>query len=204
MEFNELIKSLELEKKYAKDFFVPIIRDKSARFLYDYVNKLSPNNILEIGTAIGYSGSIMLSACDNATLYTVDINEKSLLVANNTFEKLGYKDRVYINKKDALDYVKELAESNIKFDFVFLDGPKGQYITYLPYLTKLLSSEGVIFADNVLLDGMVESNEKIPHRKRTMVVNLRKYLEVVNNMPYETELIRLEDGIAITKLKEKI
>jgi len=204
MEFNELIKSLELEKKYAKDFFVPIIRDKSARFLYDYVNKLSPNNILEIGTAIGYSGSIMLSACDNATLYTVDINEKSLLVANNTFEKLGYKDRVYINKKDALDYVKELAESNIKFDFVFLDGPKGQYISYLPYLTKLLSSEGVIFADNVLLDGMVESNEKIPHRKRTMVVNLRKYLEVVNNMPYETELIRLEDGIAITKLKEKI
>ena len=56
-------------------------------------------------------------------------------------------------------------------------------------------------ADNVLLHGMVESNELIPHKKRTMVVNLRKYLEAVNCYPYETELVRLEDGIAITRLK---
>ena len=202
MEFEKVIELLDTEKLYARTNFVPIIRDKSAEFLYDYVKKLSPKNILEIGTAIGYSGCIMLSACDKSMLYTVDINTKSLEVAKNTFSKFGYNDRVQINNIDALEYLKQLNNLNIKFDFVFLDGPKGQYISYLPYLTKLLSDNGIIFADNVLLDGMVESKEKIPHRKRTMVVNLRKYLEIVNNLPYETELIRLEDGVAITKLKE--
>ena len=202
MEFEKVIKLLDTEKLYARTNFVPIIRDKSAEFLYDYVKKVSPKNILEIGTAIGYSGCIMLSACDKSMLYTVDINTKSLEVAKNTFSKFGYNDRVQINNIDALEYLKQLKDLNIKFDFVFLDGPKGQYISYLPHLTKLLSDNGIIFADNVLLDGMVESKEKIPHRKRTMVVNLRKYLEIVNNLPYETELIRLEDGVAITKLKE--
>ena len=89
----------------------------------------------------------------------------------------------------------------MKFDMIFLDGAKGQYINYLPILTKLLNDNGVIFADNVLLHGMVESAEKIPHKKRTMVVNLRQYLQVVSQLPYETELIRMEDGIAITKYK---
>ena len=68
-------------------------------------------------------------------------------------------------------------------------------------LIELLNDDGVIFADNVLLQGMVESTEKIPHRKRTMVVNLRKYLERVNNYPFKTELIRIEDGIAITRIE---
>ena len=68
-------------------------------------------------------------------------------------------------------------------------------------LKKILNDEAVIFADNVLLQGMVESQEKIPHRKRTMVVNLRKYLDVVSKEPYSTELIHLEDGIAITRFK---
>ena len=71
----------------------------------------------------------------------------------------------------------------------------------MPILTDLLEKNGVILADNVLLQGMVESTEKIPHRKRTMVVNLRKYLEVVSKYPYETELLHLEDGLAITTFK---
>ena len=65
----------------------------------------------------------------------------------------------------------------------------------------MLEKNGAIFADNVLLGGMVESEDIIPHKKRTMVVNLRKYLKAVNAYPFETELIRLEDGIAITKVK---
>ena len=101
---------------------------------------------------------------------------------------------------DAKYHIQKLLNENKKYDMIFLDGAKGQYINYLQTLAKLLKDDGVIFADNVLLHGMVESDKKIPHKKRTMVVNLRKYLEVVNSYPYKTELIRLEDGIAITKV----
>lgn len=200
MDYDKILKLLEDEYRYARENFIPIIRDESAKFLYDFVRENKIKTVLEIGTAIGYSGNIILSA-GAERLVTVDINEKSLNVAMFAFEKTGYIDRVNVIKEDAMRVIVELVERGERFDMIFLDGPKGQYINYLPYLTKLIGREGVIFADNVLLGGMVESNEKIPHRKRTMVNNLRKYLNIVNNKPYDTELFRIEDGVAITRYK---
>ena len=65
----------------------------------------------------------------------------------------------------------------------------------------MLSDDGVILADNVLLQGMVESNEVPSHKHRSMVMHLRDYLEAITHYPYETELIRMEDGLAITKYR---
>lgn len=204
MDFCELISRLEEERIYAKNNFVPIIREKSAEFLYNYVKDNNIKTVLEIGTAIGYSGSVILSA-GAEKLTSVDINAEYLKLAKRTFEKFGFDDQIEIYNDDAWNIINQLCEKERKFDMVFLDGAKGQYIKYLNVLKRLLNDNGVIFADNVLLHGMVESDEKIPHKKRTMVVNLRKYLEMVNCEPYETKLIRLEDGIAITKIKgEKI
>lgn len=200
MEFESIINNLVSEKEFAKANYVPIIREKSARFLYDFLKTNKFKTILEIGTAIGYSGSIIIGA-GVKKLTTIDINEDYLKIAKNTFSKFGIFDKVEILSGDAFDYIKKFAKENRKFDMIFLDGAKGQYITYLPILASLLNKNGVIFADNVLLHGMVESKEVIPHKKRTMVVNLRKYLDAVNSLPYETELVRLEDGIAITRIK---
>lgn len=199
MNYEEIFKKLEDERKYAEKNYVPIIREKSAKFLYDFIKKNGFKAILEIGTAIGYSGSIILST-GIEKLITIDKNQDYLNIAKVTFNKFNF-DNVEINLGDAKDIIKNMVKDAKKFDMIFLDGAKGQYINYLPDLVKLLNDRGVIFADNVLLHGMVESNEYIPHKKRTMVVNLRKYLEVVNKYPYETELIRLEDGIAITRYK---
>ncbi len=200
MEYEKIIEKLSELKSYAKDNFVPIIREESAKFLYDYVRNNNIKTILEIGAAIGFSGSIMLSA-GAEKLVTVDINAKSLVLAKKTFEMMGFRSNVEIYEADAKDVILELVNNGARFDMIFLDGAKGQYIHYLPNLTKLLNNNGVILADNVLLHGMVESEEKIPHRKRTMVVNLRKYLDTVKNAPYETEIIRIEDGMAITRYK---
>ena len=200
MEFKQIINNLQDEKLYAKENFIPIIRDKSAEYLYDFIKEHKFKKVLEIGTAIGYSGSIILSASD-LTLCTVDINEKSLEIAEKTFTKLNFQNHVKVYNDDAKNFLKLLIKENQKFDMIFLDGAKGQYIYYLDDLTELLVDGGYIFADNVLLQGMVESSEKIPHRKRTMVVNLRKYLDKINKYPYQSELLRIEDGIAITKVK---
>lgn len=200
MKFEEIIENLQDEMCYAKLNYVPIIRNKSAKFLYDFVQKNNYKNVLEIGTAIGFSGSIIIGAgAENLT--TIDINEDYLNIATNTFNKFGMLDKINILHGDAKDIIQDLLMQNKKFDMIFLDGAKGQYINYLLILSKLIVPNGVIFADNVLFHGMVESNEFIPHKKRTMVVNLRKYLEAVSKPPYETELMHLEDGIAITKIK---
>ena len=200
MELNEILNNLQGEMKFAKTNYVPIIREKSAEYLYNFVKNGGYQNILEIGTAIGFSGSIILGA-GAKTLTTIDINEDYLKMAKNTFAKFGFLDKVTTLFGDAKNYIEELKNQGKKFDMIFLDGAKGQYVNYLPTLAKLLNNNGVIFADNVLLHGMVESQDKIPHKKRTMVVNLRKYLEKINEYPFETKLVRLEDGIAITKLK---
>lgn len=200
MEFDKIIKSLTKEIEYAKENYVPIIRDKSAKFLYDYVKENNIKNILEIGTAIGFSGSIMLGA-GAEKLTTIEIKDKYYNIAKATFEKIGFKDRIQMYLGDAKNIIKDLVDSNDTYDMIFLDGAKGQYLYYLPDLTKLMKSQGVIFADNVLLQGMVEGADYVPHKKRTMVVNLRKYLKIVSENPYETELVRIEDGIAITKYK---
>lgn len=201
MTFDELMEKLTDEKLYAEENFVPIIRPESAKFLFDFVKENNIKRVLEIGTAIGFSGSVILSAGAEG-LVTIDINEKSLGVAKNTFEKLGFSDRVKIINNDAKAVICDLVNDNQKFDMIFLDGAKGQYIYYLPYLKQLIGVGGYIFADNVLLQGMVESKEKIAHRKRTMVVNLRRYLEsVFGDADFESNLVRIEDGIAISKFK---
>jgi predicted O-methyltransferase YrrM len=94
MEYDEILEKLKDETLYAEENFIPIIREKSARFLFDFVKKNRFKKVLEIGTAIGFSGSIILSA-GVEMLTTMDINEKSLAVAGKTFEKMGYYEVIY-------------------------------------------------------------------------------------------------------------
>ena len=204
MEYQEIIDKLEDYRSYAKDNYVPIIREKSSKYLFDFIKKNNIKSILEIGTAIGYSGSIMM-ATGIEKLVTIDKNADYLKLARENFARLNFQDIVESYEGDAKDVICDLCDKGYKFDMVFLDGAKGQYIRYLPTLTKMLNENGVIFADNVLLHGLVEGDDFVPHKKRSMVVNLRKYLSTIDKYPYSTELIRLEDGIAITRyIGEKI
>lgn len=204
MEYQEIIDKLEGSRLYAKDNFVPIIREESSRYLFDFIKKNNIKTVLEIGTAIGYSGSIMMAA-GLEKLVTIDKNAEYLKLARENFASLGFQDKIESFEGDAKDIILELCAKGYKFDMIFLDGAKGQYIRYLPTLTKMLNDNGLIFADNVLLHGLVEGDEFVPHKKRSMVVNLRKYLKTIDEYPYSTELIRLEDGIAITRyIGEKI
>ena len=170
MEFNKIIEKLCLESEFAHNNYVPIIRDKSAEFLYNYVKNNSIKTVLEIGTAIGYSGSIIIGA-GVQSLTTIEIKKEYFEIAKKTFEKMGFQENVTMFLGDAKNILKELCDKNEKYDMIFLDGAKGQYIYYLPMLKKLLNDEAVIFADNVLLHGLVEGEDYVPHKKRTMVVS---------------------------------
>lgn len=187
--------------KQAHSFHVPIVRPVILKMLIDEVKKNQPKSILEIGTAIGYSAVNMLNNCD-ANLTTIELNPESQNRAKANISRLGLEKRVEFILGDAKVVLKTLVEQNRHFDFVFLDGPKGQYINYLDDLTALLEKGGIIFADDVLFRGMVKSEEFIPHRNRTIVVNLRKYLEKVKSHPFESEVFDIEDGVCISKKVE--
>ena len=187
--------------EYAKNNFVPIVRPKTLELLLKTIKDNSVTAILEIGTAIGFSGIKMLEN-SNAKLTTVEKYEKYYLVAKDNFERLGYNDRVCQIFGDARNEMQNLINEGKKFDFIFLDGPKGQYLSYLPMLDKLLIDGGIIFADDVLFRGLVKGNDWPEHRTRTIVINLRKYLQEVNLPPFKSVLYEMEDGVCITT-KEK-
>lgn len=181
-------------REYAKEHFVPIVREKTSQLLIENVKEINPSKILEVGTAIGYSGILMLEN-SNAKLVTLEINENMKNLALQNFEKENLSNRVNLVFGDCKEYIENSSE---KFDFIFLDGPKSQYINYYPYLLKMLNKNGRIFVDNVLFQGLVLNKTEPPKKYRTIVNNLRKFLNLVQqDKNVKSELIDIEDGVLI-------
>ena len=186
---------LDEQRAYAKEKFIPIMLDETAKFLSESVSSAQPKRILEIGTAIGYSGLLMLKASPMASLVTVDIDEERLLKAEEYFEAAGVRDRVKIIKEDAC-YLLTLLEE--KFDYVLLDGPKSHYLAMLPYILKLTTDEATVFVDDVDYLGMVDGDDYPAHKHRTIVTNMRKFRDhVTNDATLITE--RLGQGVMIIR-----
>jgi len=188
--------------KFAKEYNVPVVRPKTLELLLKTIKENNSKRVLEIGTAIGYSGAQILQNSD-ANLVTIEKYEAIYEIAKNNFKRLGLSNRVKQYLGDAKEVLKDLSDSGEKFDFIFLDGPKGQYLSYLPLLNNMLEQNGIIFADDVLFRGLVQGDAWPEHRTRTIVINLRKYLEEVKNPPFSSELIDMEDGVCITRKGEK-
>ena len=191
----------QFKKLYSqcREVHIPVVREKTAELLCSLVEKNQPNQILEIGTAVGYSGTLMLLSCEKSHLTTLDTNTELCKQAEQTFQQYGVKDRVKINNIDALEFFKN---NTTQFDFIFLDGPKGQYIKYLPYLKQSLAKGGICFCDDVLYFGMVKDDSLVIHKKITIVRNLREFIATVEADPdFDSELLDIEDGILLITKK---
>ena len=180
---------------FDKDEYVPIMKDESMALLSKFCAENKPKRILEIGTYIGFSASVMLSACDGS-LVTLEKNAENAKLAQKNLSLFG--DRAKVILTDAYDYI---ARQDIgKFDLIFLDGPKGQYINYLPYLKNLLNDGGLLIADNVYFHGLVRQEGTVKHKLRTIVVNLRKFLKAITtDLDFETTIFDVGDGVSVSK-----
>ena len=198
---QKLCEIIDAIKKEAKETFVPIVREQTLQVLKETLSQSNAKNILEIGTATGYSGLNML-ACTNARLTTLEKNEERFALAQDNFEKAGVQNRVECLLGDAQDLLETLVQQNKKFDFVFLDGPKGQYIRYFPLIKKLLIGGGVLFADNVGVLGMVGHLEKVTHKNRTMVRNMQTFLDAIKtDDEFDAQIFDIDDGFLIATKK---
>ncbi|MGN1222053.1 MAG: O-methyltransferase [Christensenellales bacterium] len=189
----------KLLSQQCREQYIPVVREKTADLLCSLIEKNKPKEILEIGTAIGYSGTLMLLSCDNSHLTTLDTNNEMCQKALQTFKEYGVADRVNILNTDALEFFKTNSKS---FDFIFLDGPKGQYIKYLPYIKNSLNKNGMCFCDDVLYFGMVKDDSLVIHKKITIVRNLREFIAKVQaDADFDSELLDIEDGVLLITKK---
>ncbi|MFQ6724104.1 MAG: O-methyltransferase [Clostridia bacterium] len=191
--------SLTALKLYAKQNNVPITKDDTMQFIVNYINENNIKTILEIGTAIAF-GSISMAMCDSVEhITTLEIDTNNYREALNNIAKHNMLSKIDARLIDAKWYLQECDK---KFDLVYLDGPKGQYINYLPRLLELLNPNGVIIADNIFFHGMVNGEIVTPSSCRSMVNGLRQYVdEVTHNPKIETHIYQMGDGIAVSKLR---
>ena len=195
--------SVDLQEllRYARQRYIPVMLDDTRQLLFDVVSRCRPKRILEIGTAIGYSGIIMLTASPLATLNTIELDEQVANIARQNFQKAEMSDRVNLFVGDAREIVTLLTGS---YDFIFMDGPKGQYEVFLPYLTEVLEVGGTHVCDNVLYKGLAENvPENKRHKHITVARNMHAFLQdITTNQRYRTQLYRTGDGVSVSvKLK---
>ncbi len=195
--------SVDLQEllRYARQRYIPVMLDDTRQLLFDVVSRCRPKRILEIGTAIGYSGIIMLTASPLATLNTIELDEQVANIARQNFQKAEMSDRVNLFVGDAREIVTLLTGS---YDFIFMDGPKGQYEVFLPYLTEVLEVGGTLVCDNVLYKGLAENvPENKRHKHITVARNMHAFLQdITTNQRYRTQLYRIGDGVSVSvKLK---
>ena len=188
----------------AKSYGVPIIRTKSHEILEEFTKKHQPKHILEIGTAVGFSGITMLSVCQG-DLVTIEHKEDFICQAKENFEKFGLSSRVKIISGDChVELAKLLSSGEFDgyFDMIFLDGPKAQYNLLIDGLILLLKSGGRLVADNVLFRGYVEGTSAVPTRRyKTIIKRLGEFIETCKTHDKLTdfELNDVEDGMIFVR-----
>lgn len=192
-EKDELI--LELEE-YARENNVPIVTKEVAEYLKFMVDMNKTTNILEVGTAIGYSGILMARACKkyNGKLTTIEIDEVRYKEALENFKKAGL-NNVNAIFGDATDEIKKLDE---EFDFVFIDASKGHYREFFEDSYKLLKKDGIIFIDNIMFRGYLY--KEYPKRFKTIVRKLDEFITYLYEEFGENfALLPFGDGIGLLK-----
>ncbi|MGO1477467.1 O-methyltransferase [Senegalia sp. (in: firmicutes)] len=182
-------------EKFADENHIPIIHPEVAEFMKVLIKIKGAKNILEIGTAIGYSAIIMSGSMDEGRITTIERRQDMIDIAKKNIEKLSLKNIDIINGE-----AKEiLPKLNQKFDFIFIDAAKGKYMEFLPYCIDMLEENGIILSDNVLFKGMVANDDLVERRKKTIVRRMRKYLDYISNHEsLTTSIIPIGDGMAIS------
>lgn len=187
----------ELEQ-FAIKTNVPVIRPQMQSFLKLLLAMKQPKQILEVGTAIGFSALLMSEyGPRDCKITTIEKYEKRIPIAKENFKKAGKEESITLLEGDAAEILKELSGP---YDFIFMDAAKGQYIHFLPDILKLLPVGGILVSDNVLQDGdVMESRFAVTRRDRTIHSRMREYLyELKHNEQLCTDILPVGDGVTVS------
>lgn len=191
---------VEQIKKKAKEENVPIMQDDGIKFLTDYIKNNSVKQILEIGTAVGYSAICMASVSKDIKVVSIERDEERYLEAVENVKKMNLENQITLIYKDALE-----VELDEKFDLIFIDAAKGKNIEFFEKFEKNLKKNGTIITDNINFHGFTEMPlEEIKSKNlRSLIKKIRKYITYLKeNETYQTIFYDIGDGVSVTTRKE--
>lgn len=193
-------KAIEEIRAEAKRNYIPIVKRDTENFLKFVLKMQNPGSILEIGCAVGYSAAVMLENSD-ADIVTVEKMPERVEEAKRNIKYADFESRASILEGDAGEILKSLADKGEKFDFIFMDAAKAQYITWLPIVKKLLKESGMIFSDNCLQEGdLAESSFAIRKRDKTIHKRMREYIYLLlHDETLESWIFSIGDGVLLSR-----
>lgn len=185
-------------KNNAKKNHVPIMQDEGIEYIVNYIEKNNVKRILEIGTAVGYSSIIFASISKDIHITTIERDNEMYKQAVKNICDCCLTNQIDVIHDDALN-----TKINEKYDLIFIDAAKSQYIKFFEKYKNNLDNSGVIITDNLSFHGLVEDDSKTNNRNtKQLVKKIRNYIEFLKtNDEFDTEFIALGDGISISKLK---
>lgn len=177
---------------------IPMIRPEAQSLLKVLLALQKPQAILEVGTGTGFSALLMKAhAPEGCKITTIEKDARRVAIAEENFGKSGQGEEIDLLAGDAALLLRELEGP---FDFIFLDGAKGQYVHFLPEAVRLLRQGGILLSDNVLKDGeIIQSRYGVTRRNRTIHSRMRAYLhQIKNHAQLETAILTVGDGMALS------
>ena len=187
-------------KEKALEEHIPIIMDDTLEVIEEYLKDNKPKKMLEIGTAVGYSAICFTEfLSEDGSIDTIEREQTRVIEAKENIKKAEVEGKINIYEGDAVEILPTLEG---KYDAIFIDAAKGKYPFFLKESLRMLKSDGIIFADNILYKGYVLSDYN-KHKQRTAVRNLREYIkETTEDERLDTKILEVGDGLAITKFKK--
>lgn len=198
-ERNSLLQEMEV---YAEQHAVPIMERTGIEILLQLLRIQNAKNILEVGTAIGYSALRMATALQEAKIVSIERDDERFQLAVDFIARAGIGNRIKLIHADALEAEAEISMT-APYDAIFIDAAKGQYKKFFELYSKYLSKDGVIITDNVLFKGLVCEEEIENKRIRSLVRKIDAYNQWLSTHPeYDTVILPVGDGVAITRKKQ--
>ena len=198
---TELPEHLAKLEAYAIEHEVPIIRKEAQSLLRFFLELAKPKRILEVGTAIGFSASLLCEYMPkDCHLTTIEKVPMRIVEAEKNLAALKRSQDVTFLTGDAEEVLKNLREQGNQYDFVFMDAAKAQYMSFLAQILPMLPAGALLIIDNVLQEGsIVESKYSITRRDRTIHMRMREYLyELKHNDALTTSIVAVGDGMALS------
>lgn len=193
-------KILEMEQ-YAKEYNVPIIEKESIAFIMKFIKANNIKEILEIGSAIGYSSILMASVSDDIKITTIERDNSRYMECLKNVKKCEMEDKINVVCQDAL----EVNLSGVSYDLIFIDAAKGQYTKFFEKYKYFLKPGGVIISDNLKFHGHVGNRDKIESRNlKQLVGKIENYIDFLkNNEEFETKFYDVGDGLSVSIKKNE-
>ena len=187
---------VEQLEKYAIEFNIPIIQKDGLNFIIDYIKNNNVKTILEIGSAIGYSAINFALVNKNIKVTTIERDIERYNEAIKNIKDFNLEEQIKIFNVDAFDYNDET-----KYDLIFIDAAKAQYIKFFEKFKNNLKDNGIIISDNLSFHGLVENPKNTNNRNtKQLVSKISKYIEFLkDNKEFNTTFYKLGDGISISK-----